>query len=204
MKKTSEGLREPPSGIRNLDSDELEDVRERFWHLCEVRSAPLPRNPHCTLIWPRPTLEARCVPEGVHPLDAECGFDHDVKLERFFERHAPEGVVVWHPEAMHFGAFLGPYNEEMRIWTTTNFFTGDVCYIAKGKDLVLIADNDLNFSVIGAAAPIISDLEEVFGGADALKQEFTRHVDVGDLAISAPDQGREWAWKYLMPWCGWS
>src|SRR3546814_20115698 len=65
--------------------------------------------PYTTLV-----RSARANPEGILPLDAECGFDHDVKLEKFFKKHAQKGIISWSLEGAHYGSFSGPYNADMR------------------------------------------------------------------------------------------
>src|SRR3546814_16588938 len=72
-----------PGWLQRLDVYEVEEAHERFWRLCEMRHAPSVVDPCRDVVWPRSEVAARAIPEGILPLDAECGFDHDVKLEKF-------------------------------------------------------------------------------------------------------------------------
>src|SRR3546814_14962644 len=79
-----------------------------------MRHAPSVVDPCRDVVWPRSEVAARAIPEGILPLDAECGFDHDVKLEKFFKKHAQKGIISWSLEGAHYGSFSGPYNADMR------------------------------------------------------------------------------------------
>lgn len=193
-----EGL---PPWIRRLDLYETEDTIDRFWRLCRVRLAPSVEEPCREMFWPRKGVEARAIPEGIHPLDAECGFDHDVKLERFFGRFSPVGIIAWGHGRGHQGCFAGPYNEEMRTWMSLNLVSNSICVLGTDTDVLLVTDQVLRFSIIMSSSEVISGLEECFGGRKALEAEFRRHVDVGDLGFGRYDQ--QWARDFLLPMSGW-
>ncbi len=161
-----------PAWLRRLDAYEIEEAHERFWRLCEIRRAPSIGDPCRNVVWPRSEFAARAIPEDILPLDAECGFDHDVKLEMFFLKHSPKGIIGW--------SFEG----------------------AQEADIILVADKDLRFSVIGASLETIEYLEDAFGGANALRSEFVRYIEAHDLGMGEPDS--EWATEHLMLWCGWT
>lgn len=201
--KQSDRKRAPyPAWLRRLNAYEVEEAHERFWRLCEIRRAPSIGDPCRDVVWPRSEFAARAIPEGILPLDAECGFDHDVKLEMFFLKHSPRGIIGWSLEGAHYGSFAGPYNADMRSWLARELAFGTICCIAQETGLVLVADRDLRFSVIGASLETIEDLEDAFGGADALRYEFVRHIEAHDLGVGEPDS--QWATEHLMPWCGWA
>lgn len=152
--------------------------------------------------WPKSPLEARAIPEGILPLDREDGFDHDVKLEKFFNKYAPKELAAWGEGMLQNTWFASKYSEEFRRWIKTELIVSPTCLISLEKDIILIADEKNSFSVIGASKEIIAGLEEEFGGAEALKAEFVHHVDKGDLGFDDIDQN--WAREYLLPWCGWA
>src|SRR3546814_15551191 len=103
-----------------------------------MRHAPSVVDPCRDVVWPRSEVAARAIPEGILPLDAECGFDHDVKLEKFFKKHAQKGIISWSLEGAHYGSFSGPYNADMRSWLASELPFGTFCCIEQETDLVLV------------------------------------------------------------------
>lgn len=200
-KRKDDGRRNYPAWLRRLDIYEVEEAHERFWRLCEIRRAPSINDVCRSILWPRSDISARALPEGIIPLDSDFGFDHDMRLEAFFETHSPTGIIWWSFEAAHYGSFAGKYKYNMRSWLARELPFGTICGIAIDADIIIVADNDLRFSVIGASLEIIANLEDNFGGRNSLMHEFVRHIEAHDLGVGEVDS--RWAAEYLMPWCGW-
>lgn len=195
----------PPSITVVRDGHDEETVLARYKQLVENRPAPGDEDEQAknyAVYWPKPPLEARAIPEGVMPLDTEDGgFDHDIRLERFFSKYAPKGVYAWGIGGQAYGILSGHYNGELRLWLRREVIISPMVIMAKEVDIVLIAEEQFRFSVIGAPPEIISGLEEAFGGADTLRQIFVDYVE--DCGVGFGKYDRQWAWKYLIPWCRW-
>ncbi len=190
-----------PPWLRRLDVYEVEENHERFWRVCEIRRAPSANDLCREVVWPKQDVGARVIPGGIIPLDAEVGFDHDARLEQFFTKHSPDGIIAWNLEGAHYGTFAGPYNNDFRSWLAVNLVFGTICGISPSANIVLVAEGDFEYSVIGAPPGVIGDLDLAFGGENALKAVFTHHLELGDMGADPAD--KEWGRNYLMQWCGW-
>lgn len=197
-----EGL---PPWIRRLDLYEAEDAIRRTRRFCCVCLARSVDDPCRRLNWPKEGVEARAIPGGIVPLGKEDGFDHDIRLERFFNQFSPRGIIVWGCDIEYKGCFCGPYNEKVRKWVAKNLAVDVIYAIAQDADILLVAYQELNFSTIFGSPEIISGLEECFGGKEALEAEFKRFIDSGRLGIGDYDKryDKKWAREFLLPMSGW-
>lgn len=196
-----EGL---PPWIRRLDLYEVEDIFRVGKH-CRVCIAPSIEEPCRKLYWPREGVEARAIPGGIVPLGKEDGFDHDIRLERFFGQFSPGGIIAWGRHMEHKGCFAAPFHKEMRQWMAEHLIASNICVASQKAEILLISYQVLNFSIVYSTPTIISGLEECFGGKKTLEAEFKRFIDSGRLGIGDYDKryDKKWAREFLLPMSGW-
>jgi hypothetical protein len=140
--------------------------------------------------------------EGILPRDRDEGFFDLDRLCRFFGNFS-SGLVLIGDLASPSEAFkyVARYDRELCHWIKSSFLPNPTCLLSLDEDVLLIADEQLRFSVIGGARDAISLLEMEWGGADALRREFLGYVNGGELGFDRGDE--EWALEYLVPWSGW-
>lgn len=197
-------LASKPQDINELGDTDTKKQIHRFGRLVERRAAPMEGSERArsyVIFWPRPPLHARAVPEGIMPIDTEMRDGHDQKMEEFFLSQGVDRVIFWGIGFEHNGLFIGPYNEQTRLWIKRDLIVSPTVLIAETKDIVLIADEQWHFSVVGGSIEAISQLEKVFGGPEMLRQHFINWAD--ESGVGFGDEGRKWAYKYLVPWSGW-
>lgn len=184
-----------PSFASRLDTYEVERLHVKFWSLVEMVHVGY-RSQRCYPVFrPRPQLQCRTIPEGILPLKEIGGRSHEAAMERFFAAHADSGVAVWADGYAHYGTFAGVYSAEFRSWVDSNLVFGPVMLVSEDKDVALIADRDLRFTVIIAPPHIVEHLDECFGGRDALQMDFLDFVKRGDFGEGPEDL--DWALREL-------
>ena len=70
------------------------------------------------------------------------------------------------------------------------------------RDVFLVMDSQMKYSVIGAAPEVIELFEKRFGGAEALRRNVTDYVD--QMRVGAGLDDLKWAQDYLLRWSGWN
>lgn len=172
--------------------------------LIELRATPLVGNKRAenyAFTWPKDSFLSRAIPGGVASLDEEEGYDYDLRLERFFNARISKNIIFWALGAEDIGMFEGPYCEETRWWIKRNIILSPVVLYVPEPEVILIADEQWHMSVVGGDSKVITMLEDEFDGPKQLKLNFLNWVNEGMVGFG--DEGKEWAEKYPIKWCGW-
>jgi len=194
-------MNEQPNWVNRLDVYDVEFYHDKFWSLCRSAVERFEDNPCAEFIWPRDGVFARAVPGDIHPLNREHGFDHAEKLERYFSDISPSGLIFWDYEVQYAGSYLGPYNEEMRSWVSGTLVATTWCVVSPDADVAVIMQRDLDASMIVGSQAVIAKLDDAFGGADVLRDNFIAYIEQGGFACST--RFAPWAFQHIFPKCGW-
>jgi hypothetical protein len=193
---------EPPEWIRRLDVYEVEAFHRKFWTYCYRAREKFGENPCGEFIWPSKGVSARALPGGIHPLGPDEGFDHEERIERFFNDISPDGMAFWGHRRYAVGTFLGPCNTAMRAFVDRELIMLTWCAVSPTAHLAMVIERDWEASLVMGSQEVIDHLDFVFGGPEKLRQAFVDHVERGDFA----DHPRfsSWAYEHIFPKCGWS
>lgn len=171
-----------PTDIIKISEGEAIIQQRIFRKLVELRSARVASGVDSVeykLDWPSYPLISRVIPEGIMPLDSDTSDDHDIRLEKFFKKESVRQLVFWGIGYEHLGMFKSRYYAEMRSWIKSYMIVSPIVLIAEYKDILLIANDQLHFSVIGGGRDAISSLESSFGGSENLKAIFNGWINEG-------------------------
>ena len=193
--------RELPRSIRKLSEQDAHAYFKAFASMTEARPCPTASHNGREVDWPKAPLEIRAIPEGTMPLDEEEGYDHDKILSAFFSRNAPDGVVAWSIPATNQGAFKATYDSELVHWLRTELIASPLVIVSAAKDILLIANEQLRYTIVASSPEIVSDLEDEFDGPQAMRSTFADWVESNSLGFG--DEDREWAKRYIVKWCDW-
>lgn len=188
--------------LRDLTPAERGEVQLRFEALAGKRFAPTAKKPRQEVWWPAAPLDGRAFPEGIHPAEGNSTFNDSARLVGFLNSVGPGEYYVANLSAPkpHF-LHTGKLDEHLCRWIRTRLVSNPTCLLSSSVDVFLIYDSQLNYSVLGANADLISQFEKRFGGADALRQTFTNYVD--QMRVGAGLDDVKWAQDYLQKWSGW-
>ncbi|MBL1430779.1 MAG: hypothetical protein COA60_004590 [Robiginitomaculum sp.] len=201
-KNFPEWVRKPiPDSIQHLEEDQLQSVLSRFEELAEFRNAPSNANERDKLRaidWPKPPLIARVLPGGILLMEDEGYYDSSQQVEELFTKFSSQGVVFWGIGAEKYGVFQAPFDAVTRRWIKAELIFSPTCILSLESDLIMISDEQLDFSVIGGSPLIINEMEKLFGGAKELKKRLLKAIDDRMIGFGKDDQ--IWAKEYLLPW----
>lgn len=189
--------------LRDLTPSERREVQERFEELAATRFAPTSKKPRQEVWWPRAPLDGRAIPEGIHAPDGEDhSFNEATRLMGFLNGVCGSEFYIANLAAPkpHF-RHTGRLDEELSRWIQTRLVSNPTCLLASTVDVFLVFDSKMNYSVIGAPPEIIEKFERRFGGADALRRNFSSYLDQMRIGTSMEDV--KWAQDYLQKWSGW-
>jgi hypothetical protein len=191
-----------PSHLRRATTEEVDWLERETSKYVEKVHIPSQTSPNHWMLWPSVPLKAQVVPGELHPFDADAGFDHDKRLERFFAAVAPDGVAVWVPDMEDLGYFVGVYNTDFRTWVGQNLAISTHLFLSNMKNkFIYIIDRDLEISILGAEMPEITLLHNEFGGENHLRNEFIAYANQAGGGWFP--NGAEWIKDVVMPRCGW-
>ena len=194
-----------PNGASRIPESTHREVLDRFNDLVECRDAPIAgsaRSELYSFFWPKSPLLGRAIPGGIASLDAEEGYSYDLYLDLFFNDSARKEVLFWAVGLEKIGIFKGAYNEELRWWIKRNIIASPTVLICDSSDVLMISDEQWRFSVVGGDVRNIHALEAAFGGPERLQSSFLDWVNGNGVGFG--DEGKRWAYKYPIPWSGWS
>ena len=97
--------------------------------------------------------------------------------------------------------YVANYDSELAPWIRSELLSDPTCLLSTCEDLVFIANEQLNYSVVGASVEIIENLEYEWGGREQLRKSFEQFLKSGDFGFDVDDE--RWAARYLMPWSTW-
>jgi hypothetical protein len=188
--------------LRDLTPDERQRVQQRFETLAALRFAPSPKKPRQEVWWPRAPLDGRAFPEGIHPPAGDDAFNESARLVGFLTGVCGVEFYVANlsapkPQFRH----TGKLDAELALWIRTRLVSNPTCLLASAKDVFLITDSQMKYSVLGAPPEIIDLFEKRFGGAAALRQTVSEYVE--QMRVGAGLEDLKWARDYLLKWSGW-
>ena len=189
--------------LRDLTPAERGVVQQRFETLASKRFAPTSRKPRQEVWWPKAPLDGRAFPEGIHPPDGDSPFNESARLIGFLNSACPGEFFIANlsaprPQFRH----TGKLDDDLLRWLRTRLVGNPTCLLAASHDVLLIHDSQLRYSVLGASPDVVAQFEKRFGGAEALRQNFTSYVD--QVRIGAGIEDVKWAQDYLLKWSGWA
>jgi hypothetical protein len=188
--------------LRDLTPDERKDVQERFESLAGKRFAPSAKKPRQEVWWPKAPLDGRAFPEGIHPAEGDDAFNESTRLLGFLNGVCGGEFYIANLSAPkpHF-RHSGKLDADLAVWVRTRLVSNPTCLLSSSKDVFLIMDSQMNYSVLGASADVIEQFEKRFGGGDALRRTVTDFVDQTRVGEGLEDL--KWAQDYLLKWSGW-
>jgi len=190
-----------PKGIEVVDKTVRDSVYDRFSRLTEVRKAPSSDCPNREVRWPKEPVSVLVFPEGIQPFNNADGIKHESTLDQFFLRYAPRGVFVWAPDYEKSGCFSAKYNKLLRSWIASEMILTPVCIMAIEATILILADDQLRYSILGASDTQIKELKTMLGGVTKLRADFESYVN--GLEVGFGESDRQWAHEYLLQWCDW-
>jgi hypothetical protein len=189
--------------LRDLTPDERKDVQQRFERLAGMRFAPSAKKPRQEVWWPKAPLDGRAFPEGIHPADGGDAFNESARLLGFLNGVSGGEFYIANLSAPkpHF-RHTGKLDADLAVWIRTRLVSNPTCLLSSTKDIFLIMDSHMNYSVLGASADVIEQFEKRFGGSDALRGTVTEFVN--QMRVGAGLEDLKWAQDYLLKWSGWN
>ena len=189
--------------LRDLTPAERNEVQQRFEGLAGKRFAPSTKKPRQEVWWPKPPLDGRAFPEGIQPPGHDDAFNESARLLGFLNGLCGGEFYIANLSAPkpHF-RHTGKLDAELATWIRTRLVSNPTCLLASTKDVFLIIDSQLRYSVIGASPDVIDLFEKRFGGGDALQRTFTDYIDQRRFGAGLDDL--KWAQDYLLKWSGWA
>lgn len=189
--------------LRDLTPAERQQVQQRFETLAARRFAPAPRKPRHEVWWPKAPLDGRAFPEGIQPADGEDPFNESVRLLGFLNGVCGGEFYIANLSAPkpHF-RHTGKLDADLATWIRTRLVSNPTCLLAATRDVFLIHDQQMKYSVLGAPPDIVEQFEKRFGGADALRQNVTEYV--AQMRVGSGIDDLKWAQDYLLRWSGWN
>jgi len=187
-----------PDFIRPVSETEGVAAQKLFLTITEERPTPLDDIPQYKLWWSRKPMITRLIPSGIHPLDREDGFNHEEKLQEFFDHNIAEQLIIWGHGFEHLGYFSGHYSADVRTWIFGDLIITPSILVAPKARLVLIAHEQMEYTRIIGPPELINELDQVFGGKERLKEIFRKYVD--DFGVGFGAAHASWAKNYLLNW----
>lgn len=189
--------------LRDLTPAERGEVQQRFESLAGKRFAPSPKKPRQEVWWPKAPLDGRAFPEGIHPPSGDETFNESARLLGFLNGVCGAEFYVANLSAPkpHF-RHTGKLDAELGTWIRKRLVSNPTCLLASTKDVFLIMDSKMKYSVLGASPDVIELFEKRFGGAESLKRTVTDYVD--QMRVGAGLDDLRWAQDYLLKWSGWA
>jgi hypothetical protein len=188
--------------LRDLTPAERNEVQQRFESLAGKRFAPSARKPRQEVWWPKPPLDGRAFPGGIQAAEGDDPFNESARLLGFLNGLCGGEFYIANLSAPkpHF-RHTGKLDAELAVWIRTRLVSNPTCLMASTKDVFLIIDSQLKYSVIGAPPDVIELFEKRFGGAEALQRTFADYIDQRRIGAGLDDL--KWAQDHLLKWSGW-
>jgi hypothetical protein len=189
--------------LRDLTPAERKEVQQRFESLAGRRFAPSPKKPRQEVWWPKAPLDGRAFPEGIHAAEGDDTFNEAARLLGFLNGACGGEFYVGNLSAPSpFFRHTGKLDAELALWIRMRLVSNPTCLLASAKDVFLVMDSQMRYSVLGAPAEIIEEFEKRFGGPDALRRTFTDYVD--QMRLGSGIEDLRWAQDHLLKWSGWA
>jgi hypothetical protein len=188
--------------LRDLTPAERSEVQQRFESLAGKRFAPSAKKPRQEVWWPKAPLDGRAFPEGIHPAENDETFNEAARLLGFLNGACGGEFYVANLSAPrpHF-RHTGKLDADLALWIRMRLVSNPTCLLSSSRDVFLIMDSQMRYSVLGGPADVIEAFEKRFGGAEALRRTFTEYVD--QMRVGSGLDDLKWAQDHLVKWSGW-
>jgi hypothetical protein len=188
--------------LRDLTPAERGEVQQRFESLAGKRFAPSAKKPRQEVWWPKAPLDGRAFPEGIHPGESEETFNEAARLLGFLNGACGGEFYVANLSAPkpHF-RHTGKLDADLALWIRMRLVSNPTCLLSTSRDVFLIMDSQMRYSVLGGPADVIEAFEKRFGGAEALRRTFTEYVE--QMRVGSGLDDLKWAQDHLVKWSGW-
>lgn len=184
-----------PDFVKRLSKSEHRSIVVEFYKVIEEVKAPSEEYPERTLHRGKSSMGTRFIPEGIIPLCADEGFDHDVKLQSFYEKAMFKKVMFWGLGHEASGVYTGLFDDNLRHWIKSDFLHSPTCIYSSDTNIVMITDEVLGYTTISGPMDMIEKLDNSFGGTDKIVDVFEQYIASGDLGFGQADW--DWARKFL-------
>jgi hypothetical protein len=189
--------------LRDLTPAERGEVQIRFESLAGKRFAPTAKKPRQEVWWPKAPLDGRAFPEGIHPPDGENSFNEAARLLGFLNGVCGGEFYIANLSAPKpYFRHTGKLDAELALWIRLRLVSNPTCLLSSTKDVFLIMDSQMKYSVLGASPDVIESFEKRFGGAETLRRTMTDYVD--QMRVGSGMEDLKWAQDYLLKWSGWN
>lgn len=185
-----------PDGVTVASDDLSSQLIERFGKQVGEHAAPGMRtgDHHRSIRWPNPNLSVRVFAEGIVTEGGDI-LNYRPPLEHLLRKHSPAGVAVWGIGFQKYGVFLSAYDDDFRWWVKGQLIFSPTVVIARDADLIIIADEQMHYSVVGASSLLMEELEAALGGGSVIDEAIDAFIN--DLGIGFGEEDRSWAEKFL-------
>jgi len=188
--------------LRDLTPAERNEVQQRFEVLAGRRFAPSARKPRQEVWWPKAPLDGRAFPGGIQPPEDDDPFNESARLLAFLTGLCGAEFFIANlsapkPQFRH----TGRLDADLARWIRTRLVSNPTCLLSGARDVFLVVDSQMKYSVLGGSPDVIELFEKRFGGAHALRRTFTDYVD--QMRIGSGHDDLRWARDYLLKWSGW-
>ena len=189
--------------LRDLTPAERKQIQERFEQLAATRFAPSPKKPRQEVWWPRAPLDGRAFPEGIHAAEGDSTFNESTRLVGFLNGVCGGEFYIANLSAPKpYFRHTGKLDAELALWIRMRLVSNPTCLLSSTKDVFLIMDSQMKYSVLGASPDVIETFEKRFGGAETLRRTVTDYVD--QMRVGSGMEDLKWAQDYLQKWSGWA
>ena len=185
-----------PDGVTVASDDLSSQFLVRFGKLVGGHAAPGmgAGDEHRSIRWPNPSLSVRVFAEGIVTEGGDT-LNYRPPLEQLLSKYSPSGVGVWGIGFQKYGVFLSAYDDDFRWWVKGQLIFSPTVVIARDIDLIIIADEQMHYSVVGASPVLMEELEAALGGENVINEAINAFID--DLGIGFGEEDRAWAKKFL-------
>jgi hypothetical protein len=189
--------------LRDLTPAERNEVQQRFESLAGKRFAPSAKKPRQEVWWPKAPLDGRAFPEGIQAASGDDAFNESARLLGFLNGLGGGEFYIANlsapkPQFRH----TGKLDADLATWIRTRLVSNPTCLLASTRDVFLIIDSQMKYSVLGASPDVIELFEKRVGGAETLKRTFCDYIDQRRVGAGLDDL--KWAQDYLLKWSGWA
>jgi len=181
-----------PDFISRLNDDESKEHLDKFNSLTKEEC-----HKRISLPWPT-KLNLRTVA-------IQDGFDLSVQnssnLELFLNTYSSLEVVFWATYDLKAGVYKGNYNDIVRGWISSEFILSPVSMVAINTEIVIIINEQLSFTLIGASDEKINYLESLYESTGGMENNFKKSLS--NYFKDHKNCDYKWVCEAVLPFCKW-
>ena len=184
--------RDLPDFIIRLDDEKSKEYLDCFSTLTEDEC-----HKGVSLPWP--------IKNNFKTVAVQDGFDlstiNSANLERFFNRYSSTGVVFWATHDLKAGVYKANYTSAVRDWISSEFILSPVSMVAIEAKVVVVINEQLSFTLIGAGDEEIIFLESLYESIGGMKRNFINSLN--DYYRDSNNSDYKWVSENVLPFCSW-